>query len=277
MALLITLAACDLGGTAAGPAGSASSAAWDDLSGPLIRIQNNQVLVDGTLAGSTRAIEDLGRLQKVDEEFDLLKRKRELWKSFHPDEPFPGKALLQADPLLPLLVVKSVFQTAAYAGYPNITFELNGKRLEVRAQIPGPPGWGPPKPVRMYDWRGEPAQAPGQGHGAALHVHVSDTQVKLVWKQGETVIAERAVAFQEGEARGRSLVKPFEKDWHEWGSHHFAADEGSDQAIVHADNRLPLKDLLVVIEALLTPKRTIRAKDGSQQERPVFEVTFSVR
>jgi hypothetical protein len=61
-------------------------------------------------------------MQKVDELFDLLKRKRELWKSFHPNKEFPGVAILQVDQEVPTLVVKSVFQTAAYAGYPNISF-----------------------------------------------------------------------------------------------------------------------------------------------------------
>lgn len=89
---------------------------------PMVAVNANQVLVDGQLAGSTSAIRDLGRLQKVDELFDLLKRKRELWKSFNPNKPFPGVAILQVDENVPAIVVKSVFQTAAYAGYPNISF-----------------------------------------------------------------------------------------------------------------------------------------------------------
>ena len=89
---------------------------------PMVAVNGNQVLVDGNLAGSTRAIEDLGRMQKVDELFDMLKRKRELWKSFNPTKPFPGVCILQVDENVKALVVKSVFQTAAYAGYPNISF-----------------------------------------------------------------------------------------------------------------------------------------------------------
>jgi biopolymer transport protein ExbD len=94
----------------------------DVLDAPMVAVNGNQVLVDGQLAGSTRAIEDIGRMQKIDELFDLLKRKRELWKSFHPQKEFPGVAILQVDQEVPTLVVKSVFQTAAYAGYPNISF-----------------------------------------------------------------------------------------------------------------------------------------------------------
>jgi biopolymer transport protein ExbD len=94
----------------------------DVIDAPMIAVNGNQVLVDGTLAGSTRAIEELGRLQKIDELFNLLKAKRELWKTVQPNKPFPGVAILQVDQEVPALVVKSVFQTAAFAGYPNVSF-----------------------------------------------------------------------------------------------------------------------------------------------------------
>lgn len=92
------------------------------LDAPMVAVNGNQVLVNGTPAGSTRAIEDVGRMQKVDEVFELLKRQREMWKSFNPQKPFPGVAILQVDENVSSLVVKSVFQTAAFAGYPNISF-----------------------------------------------------------------------------------------------------------------------------------------------------------
>jgi biopolymer transport protein ExbD len=100
------------------------------LEAPVVAVNGNQVLVDGQLAGSTRAIEEVGRLQKVDELFDLLRRKRELWESFHPNQRFPGVAILQIDQQVPSLVVKSVFQTAAFAGYPQVSFMVR-KRTPV--------------------------------------------------------------------------------------------------------------------------------------------------
>ena len=102
----------------------------DVLDAPMVAVNGNQVLVDGQLAGSTRAIEEAGRMQKVDELFDLLRRKRELWRSFHPGKEFPGVAILQIDQDVPSLVVKSVFQTAAYAGYPKVSFMVR-KRAKV--------------------------------------------------------------------------------------------------------------------------------------------------
>ncbi len=58
----------------------------------------------------------------MDELFNVLKNKRELWKQINPGREFPGVAVLQVDRRVPALVVKSVFQTAAFAGYPNVSF-----------------------------------------------------------------------------------------------------------------------------------------------------------
>jgi biopolymer transport protein ExbD len=96
--------------------------AEDIIDAPMVAVNGNQILVDGSLAGSTRAIEELGRLQKIDELFNILKNKRELWKTVQPNKPFPGVCILQVDVDVPAIVVKSVFQTAAFAGYPNVSF-----------------------------------------------------------------------------------------------------------------------------------------------------------
>jgi biopolymer transport protein ExbD len=94
----------------------------DVIDAPMVAVNGNNILVDGVPAGNTRAIEELGRLQKIDELFNMLKAKRELWKTVQPNKPFPGVCILQVDQDVPALVVKSVFQTAAFAGYPNVSF-----------------------------------------------------------------------------------------------------------------------------------------------------------
>ena len=75
-----------------------------------------------TPPGSTRVIEEANRLQRVEELFNILKNKRELWKQLNPAKEFPGVIILQVDRKVQALVVKSVFQTAAFAGYPNVSF-----------------------------------------------------------------------------------------------------------------------------------------------------------
>jgi biopolymer transport protein ExbD len=94
----------------------------DVVDAPMVAVNGNQILVDGQQAGSTRAVEELGRLQKIDELFNVLKNKRELWKQINPGKEFPGVVVLQVDRKVQALVVKSVFQTAAFAGYPNVSF-----------------------------------------------------------------------------------------------------------------------------------------------------------
>ena len=88
-------------------------------------VTGSSILVNGNAAGNTRAIEDSKRLQRVDELFNILKNKRELWKQLNPGKDFPGVIVLQVDRKVQALVVKSVFQTAAFAGYPNVSFAVN--------------------------------------------------------------------------------------------------------------------------------------------------------
>jgi biopolymer transport protein ExbD len=94
----------------------------DMTEAPMVAITGTQILVDGTPAGSTRVVEEANRLQRVEELFNILKNKRELWKQLNPGKDFPGVVILQVDRKVPALVVKSVFQTAAYAGFPNVSF-----------------------------------------------------------------------------------------------------------------------------------------------------------
>src|SRR5690606_721997 len=102
--------------------------AIDMSEAPVVAVTTTQILVDGMPAGSTRAIMEANRMQKVEELAEILKNKRELWKQIHPspNEPFPGNVILQVDRRVPALVVKSVFQTAAFAGYPAVSFMVSG-------------------------------------------------------------------------------------------------------------------------------------------------------
>lgn len=94
----------------------------DMIDAPIITISGTNILVDGTPAGSTRPIEDSGRLMKIDELHNVLKNKRETWKQVNPKGDFPGVCVMSVDNRVKALVVKSVFQTAAFAGYPNVSF-----------------------------------------------------------------------------------------------------------------------------------------------------------
>jgi biopolymer transport protein ExbD len=97
----------------------------DMLDAPIVAVVGSQILVDGSPAGNTRAVEESDRMQRIDELFNILKAKRELWKQTHPQKDFPGVAMLQIDASIKAVVVKSVFQTAAFAGFPNVSFMVD--------------------------------------------------------------------------------------------------------------------------------------------------------
>src|SRR5690606_40161158 len=96
--------------------------AVDMIEAPMVAVSGTQILVDGIPAGSTRAIMDANRMQKIEELSEILRNKKELWTQIKPGTPFPGNVILQVDKRVPALVVKSVFQTAAFAGYPAVSF-----------------------------------------------------------------------------------------------------------------------------------------------------------
>ena len=99
--------------------------ALDMIDAPIVAIAGSTVLVNGNPAGNTRAIEDSKRLQRIDELFNILKGQRELWKQTRPGKEFPGVVVLQIDQDVSAVVVKSVFQTSAFAGYPNVSFMID--------------------------------------------------------------------------------------------------------------------------------------------------------
>lgn len=97
----------------------------DMVDAPMVAIVGSELLVDGTPAGNTRNIEESDRMQRIDELFNILKAKHELWKQTHSGKEFPGVVVLQVDQGVKALIVKSVFQTAAYAGFPNVSFMVS--------------------------------------------------------------------------------------------------------------------------------------------------------
>jgi biopolymer transport protein ExbD len=94
----------------------------DIIEAPVVAVNGTMVLVDGAKAGDTRAIEDSGQMQPIEELRTLLVAKRELWKKNQPNKPFPGVLILQVDSAVKAAVVKSVFRTATFAGYQNLSF-----------------------------------------------------------------------------------------------------------------------------------------------------------
>jgi biopolymer transport protein ExbD len=99
----------------------------DMTQAPMIAVAGQMILVDGIPAGTTRPVKEANRMQKLDELFNLLKGRREVFKQINPGKEFHGIAVLQVDREVEAVIVKSVFQTAALAGYPNVSFMVKSR------------------------------------------------------------------------------------------------------------------------------------------------------
>jgi hypothetical protein len=108
---------------------------------PVIVVDGTQVLVSGHVVDDVAAIARSHRIQRLDGLFERLKRDKAAWMRAHPGAPFPGECNLALDQGTPAAVVKSVFETAAFAGYPFTGFvvQKDGGGLGVLAtdaQVP---------------------------------------------------------------------------------------------------------------------------------------------
>lgn len=162
-------------------------------------------------------------------------------------------------PFIDLLMVTIAFLliTAVW-----ITFS----RMNANAQIPGPPN--PEEEVTP--------QTPEK----VLHLHINDSDFALVWKQGATVVSETRVTKPEmtGEiVKYADLATKLGEEWKTHGSHQDSSDKKLDQAVLHADNRLPFKEVIAVLDALYDQKREMTFAGGEVKKIPAFNMTFSVR
>ena len=142
-------------------------------------------------------------------------------------------------------------------------------RINADAQVPGPPN---PNQELV-------PQTPEK----VLNLHVGETEFSLVWKAGATVVSEIKVPknpVEIGEqkiVRYPDLAKKIEEEWKAQGGHRDPTDRKLDQCILFTDNRTPFKEIVAVLDALYSPKRDMKAPDGSTKKLPVFNMTFSVR
>jgi biopolymer transport protein ExbD len=148
---------------------------------------------------------------------------------------------------------------------------VTNSRINADAQVPGPPD--PQKELNP--------QTPEK----VLHLHISDNEFQLVWKQGATVVSDNKIPKTPLELDSGSgqkiirypdLAKKIDEEWKQQRGHFDVADKKLDQCTLYSDNRTPFNELVAVIDALYAPKRDMKLGDKVKQV-PVFNMTFSVR
>jgi hypothetical protein len=226
----------------------------DDV--PIISVTGDKIRCQGAVVGDAAAIVTVGRPQRVDGLWDSLKHARESWQSSHAGASFPGIALFAFDRRVPALVFKSVFQTAAFAGYPNAEFAVRttaGKvaRFDVDAIVPSPTA---------------SSTAP---EGDRLLVAVRISTYELVWRKNGTVVSTIDVAS------ATDLPDAVRKEFTTYSAHQTSADPVIDQAVLFVSDDVDYAGLVAVIDAIDGTTRDFAAGDKSEP-RPALNVTLGI-
>jgi hypothetical protein len=106
-----------------------------------------------------------------------------------------------------------------------------------------------------------------------------------VWKQGATVLSDVTVPKNEmvvGTGDGAlvrypELAKALEAEWSKNGEHRADVDRKSDQAVLHAEDRLAFRDMVAVMDAINAVRRDIKTPAGAVVNVPAFELVLASR
>jgi TonB family protein len=220
---------------------STNASVWVADDAPLVTVSGDTIKLDGAVVGDPRPIAAAGTLHFVNDLAASLKADRERWRRAHPGAGFPGVASLACDRATPGAVVKSVFQTAAFAGYSKVqlvTRATDGSlaTLPAEAWVPRPPAPSiPPRPVPR------------------LVVEATPARVTLIWR-------DHAVAAAPHEVPSAAVADAVRTDW----ASHASSRDGHDRELavarVSTSNEVDCGGTVALLDALAGPRR--EAGDG---------------
>jgi len=92
---------------------------------PVIAIDPVVVTLDGRRMADTATLAADPKVERIEQLIQDLETLKRNWSILHPQEPFPGQIVLQADVKTDFRVVKKIMFSAAQAGYANVSFAVN--------------------------------------------------------------------------------------------------------------------------------------------------------
>lgn len=92
---------------------------------PILAIDNVVITLDGRRVADTSTLASDAKVERIETLVENLSTLKRNWSMLHPQEPFPGMVILQADQKIDYRVVKKVMFSAAQAGYANVSFAVN--------------------------------------------------------------------------------------------------------------------------------------------------------
>jgi biopolymer transport protein ExbD len=92
---------------------------------PIIAIDPIVVTLDGRRMADTATLAADPKVERIEQMIQDLETLKRNWSILHPQEPFPGQVVLQADVKTDFRVIKKIMFSAAQAGYANVSFAVN--------------------------------------------------------------------------------------------------------------------------------------------------------
>ena len=92
---------------------------------PIVAIDPIVVTLDGRRMADTATLAADPKVERIEPLIQDLETLKRNWSILHPQEPFPGQIVLQADVNIDFRVVKKIMFSSAQAGYANVSFAVN--------------------------------------------------------------------------------------------------------------------------------------------------------
>lgn len=92
---------------------------------PVIAVDSIVVTLDGRRMADTATLAADPKVERIEQLIQDLETLKRNWSILHPQEPFPGQVVMQADVATDFRVIKKLMFSAAQAGYANVSFAVN--------------------------------------------------------------------------------------------------------------------------------------------------------
>jgi len=92
---------------------------------PVIAIDTVVVTLDGRRMADTATLAADPKVERIEQMIQDLETLKRNWSILHPQEPFPGNLIMQADVSIDFRVIKKLMFSASQAGYANVSFAVN--------------------------------------------------------------------------------------------------------------------------------------------------------
>ena len=208
-------------------------------------INETGVYVDGIEMTGVQAVLAKNRVVKIEGLFNVLSAKRELWLSINPNKVLPGNISFWVDARTPSLVVKSALKTAAFAGFPLVTFVVKDRTTSKLVAVDTPdnltsPLRGSETMYLQLDAQGDEAAAVLQRLAGDKRVAVADTKQQTVGfeidtETGHDVRRELAAAVV-GRGWGLLEMRPMRMSLEEIFLHVTTEDVAAPPAVAEASH-----------------------------------------